>query len=276
VALLEGGIDAVTLANNHLVDDGGEAVALTQAILEEVGIPSMGVTARTDGGPEQYTRQTTLILTIRDIRVGVLSYCHLEECRKFRDSAVLGQAIFINDTAKIDIAELKARVDIVVVYMHWGTEYMAVPNESDRNVALFLVEQGVNLVMGSHPHVRQGHEFINNTLVKYSLGNFVFHAHFTYMGVLAGNPHAAEIHKRQIEIGKKADGNGPAGSTELFNVEFDKDGVVGAKFLPVRVRVNNATGCLYPTPEREDGWVKVCSKEDTWCFSPHWKRQPIE
>merc|ERR1712048_282639 len=97
-------------------------------------------------------------------------------------------------------------------------------NEADRNIAMFLVEQGVHLVMGAHPHVLQGHEYINGTLVKYSLGNLVFHSHFTYMGKLAGNPNAKEIHARYIEMGKRA--RGPAGRTELFNVRFNKQGVI--------------------------------------------------
>merc|ERR1712048_46034 len=275
VALTESAVDAVTLANNHLVDDGGAAVALTQAILEEAGIKSMGVSAYTPESEEEYTRQIPLLLEIKGIKIGVLAYCHLEECTKYRHSSILGQALYVNTTAMKDIADLKKIVDVVVVYMHWGTEYMAIPNESDRNEALFLVSQGVDLIMGSHPHVLQGHEFINNTLVKYSLGNFVFHAHFTYMGSLSGNPNAAKIQERQINVGKQANGNGPAGDTELFQVEFDHNGVVGAKYLPVRVHMNNVTGCLYPTPKQEDAWVKVCSKEDQNCFSPHWKRQPI-
>ena len=77
----------------------------------------------------------------------------------------------------------KSKVDIVVVFLHWGTEYMSIPNEDDRRSAEFLVDLGVHLIIGSHPHVLQGQEYMNGTLVKYSLGNFVFHSHFTYMGV---------------------------------------------------------------------------------------------
>ena len=60
---------------------------------------------------------------------------------------------------------------------------MAIPNEQQREVAISLKNLGVHLIIGSHPHVLQGHEWINNTLVHYSLGNFVFHPHFTTMGV---------------------------------------------------------------------------------------------
>ena len=74
-------------------------------------------------------------------------------------------------------------VDIIIVYLHWGREYAAIPLESQRRIGEYLSYLGVKLIIGSHPHVLQGHEWINNTLVVYSLGNFVFHPHFTYIGV---------------------------------------------------------------------------------------------
>lgn len=74
-------------------------------------------------------------------------------------------------------------MNIVVLYLHWGTEYMAIPGEEQRQLAVYLSVLGVNLIIGSHPHVLQGHEWINETLVHYSLGNFVFHPHYTVMRV---------------------------------------------------------------------------------------------
>ena len=60
---------------------------------------------------------------------------------------------------------------------------MAIPNEEQREMAVELKKMGVDLIIGSHPHVMQGHEWLNDTLVHYSLGNFVFHPHYTFMGV---------------------------------------------------------------------------------------------
>lgn len=60
---------------------------------------------------------------------------------------------------------------------------MSIPNEEQRQLAIDLRKLGVKVIVGSHPHVKQGHEWINGTLVHYSLGNFLFHPHFTYMGV---------------------------------------------------------------------------------------------
>ena len=66
-------------------------------------------------------------------------------------------------------------IDHIIVFVHWGSEYMSIPNEEQREVAIQLRKLGINLIIGSHPHVKQGHEWINDTLVHYSLGNFLFH-----------------------------------------------------------------------------------------------------
>ena len=78
---------------------------------------------------------------------------------------------------------IQPQVDVMVLFIHWGTEYMSIPNEDQREIAVILNELGVKLVVACHPHVLQGHEWINDTLVHYSLGNFVFHPHSTFMGV---------------------------------------------------------------------------------------------
>ena len=80
-------------------------------------------------------------------------------------------------------AYIQPQVDVMLLFIHWGTEYMSIPNEDQRAIAVILNELGVKLVVASHPHVLQGHEWINDTLVHYSLGNFVFHPHSTFMGV---------------------------------------------------------------------------------------------
>ena len=80
-------------------------------------------------------------------------------------------------------------MDVIVVFLHWGTEYMSIPNESQREIAVRMSNLGVKLIIASHPHVMQGHEWINDTLIHYSLGNFIFHPHFTFMGVSIFSKH---------------------------------------------------------------------------------------
>ena len=76
----------------------------------------------------------------------------------------------------VDTARGKG-AEVVMVAMHWGTEYTHEPTEEQREEAKFLSEIGVDLVIGSHPHVIQPIEYIGDTLVIYSLGNFISAQH---------------------------------------------------------------------------------------------------
>ena len=79
-----------------------------------------------------------------------------------------------NETkVKQDIERYKGKVDCIMVAMHWGNEYEHYPNYVQKNVAKYLASLGVNIIIGCHPHVVQPIDFIGDTLVIYSLGNFV-------------------------------------------------------------------------------------------------------
>ena len=76
-----------------------------------------------------------------------------------------------------DIEAIRDKSDIVVANMHWGNEYERLPNEEQKELAQFLADQEVDVVIGHHPHVLQPMEWVegeegNETLVYYSLGNF--------------------------------------------------------------------------------------------------------
>jgi len=77
------------------------------------------------------------------------------------------------EQVKKDIEAIRDKVDVLIVAMHWGREYTHVPTDLEVKTATFLAEQNVDIVIGTHPHVIQPVEFIGNTLVFYSLGNFI-------------------------------------------------------------------------------------------------------
>ncbi len=71
-----------------------------------------------------------------------------------------------------DIKRVRDKVDVLLVAMHWGIEYQNMPNAYQKDAAKFLSDNGVDIIIGTHPHVIQPIDYINNTLVIYSLGNF--------------------------------------------------------------------------------------------------------
>lgn len=261
--LTSAGVKSVTVANNHITDYGSDGLRFTEMVLESYGIEVVGVT---DGVTPPYSNQVPIIKIFNGVKVGILAYCAdtSAECLRFRPHVDRGPALMYRETAEKDIADLKARVNIVVLYLHWGTEYMAIPGEEQRQLAVYLSGLGVNLIIGSHPHVLQGHEWINETLVHYSLGNFVFHPHYTVMRKLAGLSNRTGIHARMMEQAKLS--RGPAGLTELFMVELEETGIKEAYFLPIRVHVSD-NGCPYPMTRQED-WIRVCGPQDDNCYAP--------
>ena len=76
------------------------------------------------------------------------------------------------EQVKKDIEAVRDQVDVLMVAMHWGVEYTHNPTEYEKDSAKFLADNGVNIVIGAHPHVIQPVEWIDKTLVIYSLGNF--------------------------------------------------------------------------------------------------------
>ena len=76
-------------------------------------------------------------------------------------------------TVKEDIEKVRDKVDLLIVAIHWGIEYKYTPNEYQKDMASYLASLGVNIIIGTHPHVIEPITYIDNTLVIYSLGNFV-------------------------------------------------------------------------------------------------------
>lgn len=81
--------------------------------------------------------------------------------------------VYSDEQAKKDIEKVRDKVDIVMVSMHWGTEYTHIPTVEQRRQAKYLADLGVDVIIGHHSHTIQPIEFVDDTLVIYSLGNFL-------------------------------------------------------------------------------------------------------
>ena len=77
------------------------------------------------------------------------------------------------EQVKKDIEAVKEQVDVLIVAMHWGIEYQTTPNNYQQDMAIYLESLGVDIIIGTHPHVIQPITWINDTIVIYSLGNFI-------------------------------------------------------------------------------------------------------
>ena len=85
-----------------------------------------------------------------------------------------GVAFFSFDELQKTIREIREDVDIIILIIHWGLEHYDYPSPSQRELAVKMINIGVDIILGHHPHVLQGTEKINKGNVVYSLGNFIF------------------------------------------------------------------------------------------------------
>ncbi len=144
-------VNTVSLANNHSRDGGKEGFQETISTLKELNIDFIG-------SDQSVAESSIKIKHIGDVSVAFISvYTHEP---------------FSNLTEKI--RELSDSGYYVVVYAHWGEEYVTVANNSQVDMAHDWIDAGADLVVGSHPHVVQNFEVHNGRPIAYSLGNFVF------------------------------------------------------------------------------------------------------
>lgn len=155
--LKEGNIEAVSIANNHSLDYFEVGLEDTKSTLKDGGINYFGL------GEES-------LIEVKGIKVGFLAYNGWDS--NYNEKYL--------EEIKSDISELKENgANLIVTYFHWGVESAYYPNETQKNIAHFAVNNGANLVVGSHPHVLQGIEKYKSEddeyrYIAYSLSNFCF------------------------------------------------------------------------------------------------------
>jgi poly-gamma-glutamate capsule biosynthesis protein CapA/YwtB (metallophosphatase superfamily) len=178
VAALKGaGVDILNTANNHACDKGKRGVIRTIDVLDAYGLLHAG----TYRDKTAYETQRILIVERNHIRLAVLGYTF-----GVNDMAIPeGTYVNLIDQQQMasDIRLARTRhVDFIIVLLHWGTEYERYPNEFQNKIAAFLFSEGVDIILGGHPHVLQPFQLqsvadkygeIRPRLVIYSLGNFI-------------------------------------------------------------------------------------------------------
>ena len=174
VALQRAGVDAVALANNHICDRGAAGLRSTIEIVESLGIKHTG--AYSDSLSCQ-----PLYLSAAGIKLAVLNYTYGTNGLPTPRGMVVNRIDTVQMAA--DIASIdRSRADAVCVMVHWGEEYQRKPNSAQRAMAEFCHRQGVELIIGSHPHVVQPIECDSAArwATVYSLGNMVSNQQWRY------------------------------------------------------------------------------------------------
>ena len=202
VAIKNIGVDIVSTANNHCMDKGATGLVSTLDALDEIGLEHIG----TNRSKEE--QDTVLVKEVNGIKIAFLSFTYGTNGIPVPS----GKEYLVNLIDKnlmkeqIDLAKAQ-EVDVICTSMHWGIEYAQKQNKEQEDLADFLFQNGVDIIIGNHAHVIEPMEMKKITLedgteknvfVVYALGNFI------------SNQQDAHTHTNAI-----------------LNIELTKNGVTG-------------------------------------------------
>lgn len=165
-AFTEGGVDIVTLANNHIMDHGPVGLEDTLNILDDNGIAHVGA------GMDLTGARYPALLNAGGRRIAFLAYGNYSPAGADKPGVAYRYPRYISQDVRAAKQYLGA--DIIVVNFHWGVELEPEPTERDRKLAYLAIDSGADIVVGHHPHVVQPVEIYKGKVIAFSLSNFIF------------------------------------------------------------------------------------------------------
>lgn len=170
------GVDVISLAGNHALDYGYSGICRTIDVLDNVGISHLGTYKSAED------QDKILIKDIKGVKIAFINYTYGTNGIPVPSDKPYCLNLIDKDLISKQIKQAKEQnVDMIVACMHWGTEYKTSANDEQKELADFLFNSGVNIILGNHPHVLEPMEKKTITLddgstkdvfVVYALGNF--------------------------------------------------------------------------------------------------------
>lgn len=203
-AIKNTGIDLVSISTNHSLDYGIEGLQETKRALEGLEYDVVG---------DNLGESRVKIKTIKNTKIAFLSYTYGFENQNSKTKDELDIANMYNsEIAKQDLEYAKENADYSIVIMHWGDAYSTKPNKEQQNIAKFLVENGVDMILGNHASAVQKMEIMQNSegknvLVAYSLGNYI-------------SGETMDISKIELVLNIELRKNGETGEVVLSKVDY--------------------------------------------------------
>ena len=209
-AMIDAGFNLISLATNHTLDRGEQAILNSRNYWNnQKDVYAVGSYS------SEEEKNKIHILERNNITYTLLNYTYGTNGIKVPE----GKEYLVNiwpvtgtnpntdkgyqnykEQVKKDIEAVRDKVDVLMVAMHWGIEYQYEPNTYQKDMAEYLSNLGVDIIIGTHPHVIQPIEWINNTLVIYSLGNFLSAHEVINLGNRIGLMSSLDIIKKNNKI----------------------------------------------------------------------------
>ena len=187
--------NVVNLANNHILDHDLAGLNSTEKALATRGIGFFGSREKTGYIPKSHPRIGFLGYSFKGFET---SHAREYEFQEFDGvPSVFSQEKFIEDIHRMKYNGS----EFIVVNAHWGTEYETRANDKQKALARFMVDNGANIIIGHHPHVQQEIEIYKDSLICYSLGNFIFDQdRHKYPGTEEGKIIQVILDRQSLEI----------------------------------------------------------------------------
>jgi poly-gamma-glutamate synthesis protein (capsule biosynthesis protein) len=204
IYLKNAGFDIVNLANNHIRDYDETGLFDTISNLTQNDIKFVGAGANIKDSLKP------VIFERNELKIGFICFTSVGDIAKEESSgcAPLNKELIIKC-----ISELRKKVDILIVSLHWGIEYVFYPSPEQQKLARTLIDSGADMIIGHHPHVIQGLEKYRDKLIIYSLGNCNF----------------------GVEQDKNYEG---ADIGIVVSIEFSNDGIIHYELIPIEINHN--------------------------------------
>ena len=167
-ALHANGLSVVSLANNHTLDYGRDAMLDTVEAARKAGMTPVGA------GVNKAEASRLRVVTKHGLRVGFVANCDLPSYGVVMLPDKPTIACVDSHSLPARIRAAKAKCDALVVSFHWGVEYMKQPTERQRKLAHLCIDNGADLRLGHHPHVLQPVETYRGKPIAYSMGGFIW------------------------------------------------------------------------------------------------------
>ncbi len=256
------GADMLSLANNHTYDCGYAGFIRKIGVIENIGLSYTGVAK--DNSEKLYN-----VVDVNGIKIGIINYTYETPSTGEGNKAINGILIdknavnlvnsFNYDKLDLFYTDLENKIkqmkndgaEIIVVYPHWGTEYLLDANEYQTNMAQKMCDLGVDVIIGGHPHVVEPVKVLKSeisgkrTVCLYSLGNFISNQRKHLMNLSTGNTEDGLI----------------------FTVNFEKygDGKVTVKSveaIPTWVNLSDGNYRVIPLDMSVDDWKTAFNLND--------------
>lgn len=172
-AFVDAGFNMVSLATNHTMDKGEQGVVNSvnywKTKKDKVVYSGQWISN------EEREHETAQVYEKNGIKYAFLSYTTWTNGLETPVGKEYLNNVYSPEKAAADVAKVKDKADVIIVAMHWGTEYSLGVDVHQDEIANYLSSLGVQIIIGAHPHVVEPVEYINNgkTFVIYSLGNFI-------------------------------------------------------------------------------------------------------